>query len=187
MLHEGHVERPEATNARQPTGYCAVSHSSWALLRQSDLMPYTSYVDVLLIATRGDQVLLARRANTGYSDGLWNLPSGKLELGEDVETAMLREAREEVGIELRRKDIRMVASLHLRAPDEVGRVGFFFHADQWIGEPYNAEPHKCSDLQWFPIDELPADTVPYTSAGVDLYLRGEHFGLYGWPVVAQDA
>ncbi|MGV9414854.1 NUDIX hydrolase [Nocardia sp. NPDC003693] len=144
-------------------------------------MTYLSHVDVLLIATRGDEVLLARRANTGYSDGLWNLPSGKLDADEDLEAAMIREAAEELGITLTRKDIRMAASLHVRTPDEVGRVGFFFHADRWVGEPYNAEPDKCSDLRWFPIDQLPADTVPYTSAGVDLYLRGENFGLYGWP------
>ncbi|MET9485862.1 NUDIX domain-containing protein [Nocardia sp. NPDC006630] len=147
-------------------------------------MTYTSFVDVLLIATRGDEILLARRANTGYSDGLWNLPSGKLESDEDLEAAMIREAHEEVGIQLSRKDIRMVAALHLRAPDGQGRVGFFFHADKWIGEPFNAEPHKCSDLRWFHREEIPADTVPYTRAGLELFWRDEHFGLSGWPVPA---
>lgn len=35
----------------------------------------THPVDVLLILTTGDQVLLALRDGTGYADGMWNLPS----------------------------------------------------------------------------------------------------------------
>ncbi|MRH87488.1 NUDIX domain-containing protein [Nocardia sp. SYP-A9097] len=150
-------------------------------------MQYTSFVDVLLILTRGDEVLLARRANTGYSDGLWNLPSGKLDAGEDLEAGMIREAWEEIGIELSRKDIRMANVVHYQPPDEQTRIGFFFHADSWSGEPFNAEPDKCSDLRWFARDEIPADTVPYTSIGLDLFRRGEHFGLAGWTVTAESA
>lgn len=147
-------------------------------------MPYTSLVDVLLIATRGEHVLLARRANTGYGDGLWNLPSGKLEAEEDLEAAVIREAQEEVGIRLRRTNIRMAAALHYRPRDgEAPRVGFFFHTDNWDGEPVNAEPHKCSDLRWFPLTEIPPDTVPYTREGLRLFRRNESFGLSGW---AQD-
>ncbi|MFB7716357.1 NUDIX domain-containing protein [Nocardia sp. NPDC056100] len=150
-------------------------------------MPYTSYVDVLLILTRGNEVLLARRANTGYSDGLWNLPSGKLESGEDLEAGMIREAAEEIGIGLRRKDIRMAAAVHYLPPDGQARVGFFFHADRWSGEPFNAEPDKCSDLRWFGFDEIPPDTVPYTNAGLDLFRRGEHFSVSGWTPTADTA
>ncbi|HEY9410738.1 MAG TPA: hypothetical protein VIP77_14255 [Jiangellaceae bacterium] len=55
-------------------------------------LPYTSPVDVFLILTRGDDVLLALRKDTGYADGLWNLPSGKLEAGEPVTSSMCRAA-----------------------------------------------------------------------------------------------
>ncbi|UGT43665.1 NUDIX domain-containing protein [Nocardia yamanashiensis] len=146
-------------------------------------MAYTSFVDVLLIATRDDRVLLARRANTGYGDGLWNVPSGKLEPDEDVEAAVIREAKEEIGISLHRNDIRMSTVLHYRPPGGPGRVGFFFHATTWQGEPFNAEPHKCSELRWFPLDALPADTVPYITLGLDHFRRGLTFGVAGWPVM----
>lgn len=145
-------------------------------------MPYTSLVDVLLIATRCKHVLLARRANTGYGDGLWNLPSGKLEPDEDLEAAVIREAHEEVGIKLSRNNIRVATTLHYRPRDgQPARFGFFFHANSWHGEPINAEPHKCSDLRWFPLTEIPPDTVPYTIEGLNLFRRKESFGLSGWP------
>jgi len=142
---------------------------------------YTSFVDVLLLLVQHDRVLLALREGTGYADGQWNLPSGKLDNGEDLEAALLRETREEIGLELRRDDVNMVTSVHYRAPEGHARVGFFFHAITWQGEPFNAEPHKCARIEWFPMDRLPAETVPYSRAGIELFRRGEPFGLQGWP------
>jgi 8-oxo-dGTP diphosphatase len=143
-------------------------------------VPYTSFVDVLLLVIRDDRVLLAERAGTGYADGQWNLPSGKLEDGEDLVAAVIREAREEIAIELSRDDVDMVTSVHNRNENGRARVGFFFRARRWRGDPHNAEPHKCARIDWFPLDRLPANTVPYTRAGVELFLRGEPFGLNGW-------
>jgi 8-oxo-dGTP diphosphatase len=150
-------------------------------------VPYTSVVDVLLLLVRDEHVLLAQRHNTGYADGQWNLPSGKLEDGEDVVAAVIREAREEIAIDLDRGDLDVATSVHCRNPEGQGRVGFFFHARQWRGEPRNAEPHKCSQIEWFPLDQLPINTVPYTQAGIELFRRGEPFGLHGWLHTAEPA
>ena len=37
------------------------------------------------------------------------------------------------------------------------------------------------------MDRLPDNTVPYSRAGVELYRRGEPFGLQGWPHHAEAA
>jgi len=142
---------------------------------------YTSFVDVLLLLVRDDHVLLALREGTGYADGQWNLPSGKLNEGEDLQAAVLRETEEEIGLQLRREDVTMATSVHYRNSAGQARVGFFFHAKTWRGQPYNAEPHKCAGIEWFPLDRLPANIVPYSSAGIELFRRGETFGLQGWP------
>lgn len=143
-------------------------------------MPYTSVVDVLLILTRGDHILLALRDGTGYADGQWNLPSGKLEDGEDLITAVMRETREEIGIELDRRTIELATVVHNRNPEGQARVGFFFTTTAWTGEPHNAEPHKCAKIAWYRPDMLPHNTVPYTAAGIDLYQRGQPLGLCGF-------
>lgn len=144
-------------------------------------MHYTSFVDVLLLLVRDEHVLLALREGTGYADGQWNLPSGKLDHGEDLEAAMLRETREEIGLQLNRDDVRMATSVHYLNPEGDARVGFFFHAITWCGEPVNAEPHKCARIAWFGLDQLPDNIVPYSRAGIDLFIRDEPFGLDGWP------
>jgi 8-oxo-dGTP pyrophosphatase MutT (NUDIX family) len=115
-------------------------------------------VDVFLLLTSGDQLLLALRQGTGYADGQWNLPSGKLEVGEDVVTAMRREAWEEIGIRLPVEDLSHAVTVHHRNRREQGRVALVFAAE-WNplrhGEPVNAEPHKCAGIDWYAVDQLP--------------------------------
>jgi 8-oxo-dGTP pyrophosphatase MutT (NUDIX family) len=145
--------------------------------------PYTSVVDVMLLLVRDDRVLLARRAGTGYADGWWNLPSGKLEDGEDALAAVIREAAEEVGVRLHRDELRLAVTVHHRNADGGARIGLFFAATgkpDRQGEPYNAEPHKCAEIGWFPLDRLPSNTYSYTATGIDRFRRGEPFALDGW-------
>lgn len=143
-------------------------------------MPYTSVVDVLLILHRDGKVLLAERAGTGYADGLWNLPSGKLEDGEDLVSALVRETREEIGLQLDPGRVRHAVTVHHRNAEGQARVGLFFVATSWAGEPVNAEPHKCARIAWYPADALPTGTYPYTAAGIACWVKGETFGLDGW-------
>lgn len=86
-------------------------------------MPYLNHVDVHLLLVRDDHIFLARRENTGYADGQWNLPSGKLEEGEDLIAAVIREASEEIGLELEPSAMQLVTVVHKRAPVGPARVG----------------------------------------------------------------
>lgn len=146
-------------------------------------MPYASVVDVLLLLTRDDHVLLALRDGTGYADGQYNLPSGKLEPDESLLDALVREAYEEIGIRLHPSEVRHAVTVQCRNPEGARRIGVIFTVESVParqGEPFNAEPHKCAKVEWFPKDMLPHNTVPYTTAGVDLFRAGETFGLIDW-------
>ncbi|RFU87284.1 NUDIX domain-containing protein [Streptomyces triticagri] len=140
---------------------------------------HTEIVDVHLIVRRAGEVLLARRKDTGYADGLLHAPSGHVESGEDVRTAMIREAREEAGLALEPEDLRVALVMQHQAPGGATRTGWFFETAYGAGgEPYNAEPHKCSELSWHPLTALPDDLVAYCRAGLDAYLAGDRFVLH---------
>jgi 8-oxo-dGTP diphosphatase len=148
---------------------------------------YQTIVDAMLILVRDGRVLLAQRQGTGYADGCWNLPSGHLEDGETIDQAVIREAREEIGIDLHPGDLRFVHLCHFRNPEGQARIGAFFAAKAWTGEPYNAEPHKCAQIAWFPFDRLPPNTYPYTAAGVREYVRGSAYAAVGWHEAGHEA
>ena len=142
---------------------------------------YRSIVDVHLVLVRDDRLLLARRANTGYADTLLNFVSGHLEEGEDVVAAVIREAAEEIGVQLAREDLGCVHVMHHRNAEGQARVGFFFRAEGWVGEPVNREPSKCSELVWIPVDDaVPDDMVAYPAEALRRIRRGETFSLHGW-------
>jgi ADP-ribose pyrophosphatase YjhB (NUDIX family) len=53
-------------------------------------------IGVFAIVHRDGEVLLARRRDSGW----WNLPGGGLELGETVDEGIVREVREETGLQV---------------------------------------------------------------------------------------
>ncbi|MEU4408169.1 NUDIX domain-containing protein [Streptosporangium sp. NPDC023963] len=138
-------------------------------------------VDVHVILERDDHILLCLRQGTGYADGLYCLPSGHLDPGETVIDCAIREAREEAGVVIAPDALRPATVVHHLSPEGRPRVGFFFVTETWGGEVVNAEPGKCAKVEWVPIDVLPDDTVPYTTAGVELYRTGVGIGTHGWP------
>lgn len=147
-----------------------------AVVRPAPPRRHTEIVDVHLILLRGRDVLLARRAGTGYADGLLHAPSGHLEDGEDVRAGMIREAGEEIGIDLAPHEVEAAVVLQHRSPGGAPRIGWFFTARLAPGaEPVNREPDKCSHLGWYPLDDLPDDMVAYCRAGLESYRAGVPF------------
>lgn len=133
---------------------------------------------VHLFLLRDGEVLLLRRANTGYEDGNYSVPAGHLDGGEEVTTAMIREATEEAAVRIDPADLAVVGVMHRRSDEE--RVDFFLAAHRWSGEIANAEPHKCDELAWFPLDRLPANVIPYVRRALENYQRGVWFDSFGW-------
>jgi mutator protein MutT len=109
---------------------------------------------VYLILKIGNKILLSRRYNTGFHDGGYSFPAGHLNGNETLIQTIIREAKEEIGIELIPEDLSLVHVMHRRELNEE-RINFFFIAENWKGEPKIMEPHKCDDLRWFNINNLP--------------------------------
>ena len=128
---------------------------------------------------RDNRVLLLRRCNTGYKDGKYSLVAGHLNGGERVKEAAVREAREEVGVEIEPQDLDVVGVMHRLSDDE--RIDFFLAAKAWSGRISNAEPDKCDHLAWFDIENLPDDVIPYVRRAFENYRRGRWFDSFGWP------
>ena len=125
------------------------------------------------------EILMLRRAGTGYQDGNWSLPAGHLDGGETMFQAAAREAQEEIGIALDPELLSFAHAMHRASVVE--RLDFFVIAPVWSGEPVNTEPHKASELAWFPTGALPRNTIPYVRYAIEDIARGRPFSLFGWP------
>ena len=67
----------------------------------------TPYLAVYLYMKRGETCLFVKRANTSWMDGFYGFPAGKVEKDEPIFQAAIREAREEVGVEINECDLGM--------------------------------------------------------------------------------
>ena len=133
-------------------------------------------VTVHLFFFRENQILLLRRFNTGFRDGEYTVPAGHIDGGEDIMEAAVREAKEEVGVDVVVSDLTFSTVMH-RIEDEE-RVDFFFEAHGWAGEAFNAESEKCDDLRWFDLSHLPENTVPYVRQALRNHFDGIPFAEY---------
>lgn len=127
---------------------------------------------------RDGELLLLRRANTGYQDGNFSVVAGHLDGNETVKQAAVREAREEVGVKLTPQDLNVVQVMHRRSQDE--RIDWFLTTEHWQGEIRNREPERCDLLAWHRIDDLPGNVIPYVAHAVNNYLAGVWFDSFGW-------
>lgn len=129
---------------------------------------------------------MLRRAGTNFRSGQLSLPAGHLEGGEDAVAGLLRELREEVGVEALPGDCRLVLLVH-SAPeheDDSEYLHLFFIIERWSGEPLIGEPDECSELVWVTPAALPADVVDYVADALQAIERGASLLLFGWDRVA---
>ena len=135
-------------------------------------------VTVHMFFIRAGKILLIRRFQTGYMDGHYSVPAGHLDGNEPVTMAAVREAREEVGVEIQAAKVAFAGVFHRREGDE--RVDFFVHVQEWSGEPVNAEPEKCDELRWVDMENLPGNTIPYVRRAIENFRAGVRFEEFGW-------
>ena len=117
---------------------------------------------VYLVLRRNNDVLLLRRANTGYQDGKYSLIAGHLDGDELGTDAIAREAKEEAGIVIDTKKLKFVHIVHRLSRNQLGqeRIDLFYELWEWKGGVTNKEPEKCDDLSWHNLDNLPENMLP---------------------------
>jgi 8-oxo-dGTP diphosphatase len=132
-------------------------------------------VDVHLLLLSDDELLLGRRANTGYGDGAYEPPSGRLAERETLVEAAVRVAAAQVGIALDPTRVSLAHVMHdVSGP---GRMAFFLTVDGWAGEVGTAAT-SYSDFSWFPLCQLPANMIDRARVAVRNFAAGARFSTY---------
>lgn len=106
------------------------------------------------VTNETEQVYLQRRFQTGYMDGRYEPPAGKMDVGEFPLQTAVRESFEEAGIVISELDLELFHT-YTNLTNNDPWLGLFFRAQRWSGEPSIREPHKCDDAGFFDLDNLP--------------------------------
>ncbi|HSH31872.1 MAG TPA: 8-oxo-dGTP diphosphatase [Candidatus Saccharimonadales bacterium] len=112
----------------------------------------------LCFLVRPNRVLLAMKKR-GFGQGFWNGVGGKVNAGEAIETAAIRETEEE--IKVTPTSLRQVATLNFYFPHAPAKQNWdqqviVYLAGAWQGEP--AETEEMAP-RWFDVDQLPFEAM----------------------------
>lgn len=109
---------------------------------------------VLLFLLRDDEILLAMKKR-GFGKGLWNGPGGKVEAGETIEQAIVRECQEE--IDVTPEQLEKVAYNEFYFPDGTADLHVHvFVSRKWQGEPTESEEMRP---EWFKQSKIPYEKM----------------------------
>lgn len=141
---------------------------------------FKALASVHALFIKDDKILLLLRKNI-TSDGLYSVVAGHLDGGEAVTQAIIREAKEEAGVDINPNDVEIKTVCHSYSKHNNKEfVQFYAICRRWAGELVNNEPDKCGELKFFPINDLPENMVPYVKVGIEKTLAGINFYEYGW-------
>ena len=105
---------------------------------------FTLRCAIYALFIRNNKLLLFRRANTGWQDGLYGIPGGHLEKDETILQGACREALEESGLKVKPDDLELTHIVHRKS--NYVYIDLFFKTTKWEGEPSITEENKSDKI-----------------------------------------
>lgn len=131
----------------------------------------------LIIKNDKNEILLQRRQGTKLWPGFLALPAGHIDEGENAYEAVIREAKEELGIEISLNNIIDTFVVNRRNKSLQPYYDVYFEIDSYIGNIKISEPEKCSELVWSNINNLPNDMIDFEIEAIKNNLMGIKFSV----------
>jgi mutator protein MutT len=103
---------------------------------------------------QNNRILMVERGQEPLR-GFWSLPGGAVETGERLEEALLREVREETGLEVANDGLHEI--FERVTPDGEGRVEFHYVIVDYLCHPVGGQLQAASDASgaaWFAAGDL---------------------------------
>ncbi|USS88961.1 NUDIX domain-containing protein [Fructilactobacillus cliffordii] len=141
-----------------------------------------SAVFALIFDDSRTKILLQKRINTNIKDGYFDVgTSGHVEKNESMSQAMIRELKEELGINVEKKNLKFSSMMHKKYNDtaEPYYNGYFI-VEKYEGTPHIVEPEKDAELLWAPIKDLPQNLIEDRKIAINNYLNGISYCEDGW-------
>jgi 8-oxo-dGTP diphosphatase len=126
-------------------------------------------VAAALVDSAGRILLQKRRSGVDHA-GLWEFPGGKVEPGEHLQAALVRELAEELGVMVNESDLAPIGFATTNATAARQIVLLLYRCREWSGEP------RCLDAEaiaWVP----PQDVASLAMPPLDIDLARRATGL----------
>ncbi len=120
------------------------------------LYPDQPVVGVGAVIVNEGKILLEKRSNEP-SKGKWTIPGGLVDLGENIEQAVIRETKEETCLDV--EDPRLIDVVDNVDLDDAGKVKYHFVIVDYVVKIIGGTVEAASDaeeLRWVALDDVEA-------------------------------
>lgn len=131
----------------------------------------------LIIKNDEGKILLQRREGTKLWLGYLALPAGHIDVGENAYDALIREAKEELDIDISIDNIIDTFVVNRRNKSLLPYYDIYFEIGKYNGTIKINELNKCSELVWTDLDKLPNDMIDFEKVAIYNNLNGIKFSV----------
>lgn len=131
----------------------------------------------LIIKNKENKILLQRRQGTNLWPGYLALPAGHIDEGENTYQALIREAKEELGIKISKEDIIDTFVVNRCNKTLSPYYDIYFEINNYEGIIEIKEPDKCKELVWSSINNLPEDMIEFEKEAIINNQKGIKFSI----------
>lgn len=141
-------------------------------------------VGVILVLIKEGKILLQKRCRTGIADGTYSPPMGGHDGKEPLSQAAIREAKEEINIDIEPEDLSVCHVMHRFYPMPQGlsfeQIDVYFRINKYKGTLQNNEPDRCVELAFFPLHDLPMPMDALFCQGLKCIEEGIFYSEFGF-------
>lgn len=131
----------------------------------------------MIIKNERGEVLFQRRLGSKLWPNFLGLPAGHVDKGEDAYEALIREAKEELNIDITTKNIEDIFVVNRINKNLKPYYDIYFFIRSYKGIIKINEPNKCQELKWLDLDNLPNDVIGFEKEALTNYKKGIKFSV----------
>jgi len=131
------------------------------------VLPVRVAVGVIL---REGRVLLAKRPASVHLGGLWEFPGGKVDAGESIDVALIRELKEELDLTLSHENLTYKFRIDWQYSEKQVQLEIYTVLD-FSGTAIGAEGQE---IAWVEIDDLMNYPLPPANAKIVQWLKSNY-------------
>ena len=135
--------------------------------------PTMLFVVAAALTNQAGEILLQKRPEGRQMTGLWEFPGGKVDAGESPESALVRELKEELGIEVDAQNLTPLTFASEPLGDR-NLLLLLYRCEVWSGEPQALD---APELRWLQPSEM--KDLPMPPADVPLVATLEKLSAFG--------